>query len=618
MKHADVVAKCMTVGYKVARRVHSAPVTHVPALEEVKMKLRNLVSVVALALVPLLSGSTGCSSGDDSAAQSGDVTELSNYTLDFARMNETYPGQVPMEKLEDPWTALVKVGEQVLPAPTHLFGDVVNIIPYSNEDDVTDAAGEAFPRGDMVVAKYVKPGDVAIGLKMHRPEQRFVDLNDADPNNMKEHFKLLDTHIELVVGVDRAEHGQAGAITLNNPQSYESGRFGNKTYSMIFLTPVLPDYALGRAGDYMNNIRAALVGFNATSDFPGNYNGGDPLGAYNPERLQEYVDQMVRGIAGDQAALDWFEQDENLIYCAELAFISFSAGSIVPLTRSFMAPRVGEQVWDGFLSQVELHNKGVDELAAGGSVSEPSAFVSLNDNKRVAMVRIVLPPEDLPPMAELAPNPAQAKTQMALTAMTMSDIVEQFMRTHIPREKLGEALAPVQGAVLAKMQPGLLETMGMDQLPDSDPNKQAVLALFEQLVQVVSTPFGSYDEFRAAIEPLLAQARKVTGPRGEDGNGLFVPPSVFHVAAQGKHHGLLGFEYIGHGVHVSNVVQKAGPAPEPTPVDDIASEVSCKSPDETTSSADSCGRQAPGGCWCDSACSGYGDCCEDYAPVCGG
>ncbi|WP_437821453.1 hypothetical protein [Sorangium sp. So ce1078] len=30
----------------------------------------------------------------------------------------------------------------------------------------------------------------------------------------------------------------------------------------------------------------------------------------------------------------------------------------------------------------------------------------------------------------------------------------------------------------------------------------------------------------------------------------------------------------------------------------------------------SCGGRAPGGCWCDSACSSFGDCCSDYAPAC--
>jgi hypothetical protein len=31
-----------------------------------------------------------------------------------------------------------------------------------------------------------------------------------------------------------------------------------------------------------------------------------------------------------------------------------------------------------------------------------------------------------------------------------------------------------------------------------------------------------------------------------------------------------------------------------------------------------CNGQAPGGCYCDTACTGAGDCCADYANACGG
>jgi hypothetical protein len=37
---------------------------------------------------------------------------------------------------------------------------------------------------------------------------------------------------------------------------------------------------------------------------------------------------------------------------------------------------------------------------------------------------------------------------------------------------------------------------------------------------------------------------------------------------------------------------------------------------EPDSCEDSCGGQAPAGCWCDSACSYYGDCCGDYGAQC--
>jgi hypothetical protein len=582
------------------------------------MKLNKVLSVFALALAPILAmGTIGCGAEDDADSQSENVTALTNYTVNFDRMNEQYPGDVPMAKLTDPWTALVKIGDKTIPAPTHLFGDTVNIIPYSNEDGVKDAKGTAFERGDMIISKYVKPGKLGIALKMHRPEKRTIDLNASDATEMKEDFKLQDTHIEIVVGVEKAEHGQAGAITLNNPQTYEDGRFGNPTYSMIFLEPVFPGYAVDQQAAYTDNVRSMLVGFNAVTEFPGDYNGGDPLAANDPARVTEYVKQMVLAITGDETARAWFKDEANMVYCAELAFLSFSAGLIVPLNKATMQPLVGKTIWNKFVAEVKKHNKGVDEFVATGNVTKPSAFVELNGNKRVAMVRLTLAAESLKAMSTLAPDPAIAGTQLALEPLTMADIVQQFMRTHIPRQILGEALAPAQAAVLGKMKPGLLETMGMDRLDATDPRRVAVEALFDQIIQAVGKQYGSYTEFRNAIEPLLDQARNVTGPRPGDtsGSGLFVPPSLFHVAAQGEYHGLIGMQYVGHGVHTSNVEKKGGEAPAPTPVDDL-DESSCTTPNSDTA-PNACGGQAKsGGCYCDAACKEYGDCCADAVSVC--
>lgn len=585
------------------------------------MSIQRAFSVLAVSILPLLGlGAPGCAPSDDPTAQSSDVTELTSYTIHLEAMNETYPSEVPIQNLQDPWTAIVKVGEQTIPAPTHLFGDVVNVIPYSNDDGQTDAGGQVLERGDQIIATYFTPGKVGIALKMHRPTHRVIDLNAADASAMKEDFKLQDTHIGLVVGVEQAEHGHPGAITLNNPQSYEDGRFGSRSYSMIFLEPSVPEYASAWEEAYEDNVRTALVGFNAVTDFPGDYNGGDPLAGNTPEKVQTYVDQMVRAIAGDAEAEAWFEDDANLVYCAELAFLAYSAGYIQPINRTSMVPRVGEEVWSAFEAEVELHNRGVDELKETGSITEPSRFLSLNDNERVGMVRIELAPADLPPMADLAPDPEAARQLLALQPLTMADIVREFMRTHLPRQVLGEEMAPVQGAVLAKMKPGLFEVMGMNEMADEDPRKAAVNGLFDQIVEVVSQPYESYDAFQEALAPYLAQAQQVTGPRPgqEDGTGLFVPPSLFHVAAQGQYQGLIGFQYVGHGVHVSNVQKKAEQDQEPTPVEDISSAVSCGAVPETnaTGAVDSCGGQAPGGCFCDAVCEDYGDCCDDAASVC--
>lgn len=551
---------------------------------------------VALALSLALGGPLlgGCDSTTEptGSSEEQDVTQKSAYTADMAAYNAIYG--TSFENLDQAYTVLIKAGDKTIPAPTHLFGEAVNVIAYSNDDGVKTADGQTFERGDQEIAKVYKKGQVGIAVKHHRSEFPALDLNSADASAMKEHFKLQDTHIEIVVGVER--DGKPGAITLNNPQNYEEGAFGDEKYAMAFLRPVYPSYLSdAQIAAYEANVLTMVVGFNAVTNFPGDYNGGDPLGARSVERVREHVKNMVLAIGGDAGAQAYFQDPANQVYCAELAHLSFTAGMHVPLNDATMIPLVGEPAWSTFKAYIAKHDAG-----------EKTPFVEMNDNRRVELIReLAVAPDTLKPIGEVAPANGD---KLAFEPMTMSDIVEQFMRTHMPRELLGEQLAPLQGAVLEKMRPGLLEVMKLDQAPADHPARVAVEGLYTRMVEAVSKPYGSYAEFRAAIEPLLAQARQITGPRADDGVGLFVPPSLFHVIAQGKHQGgLLGMQYEGHGVHVSAVKKLPGAAPQPTPVEDIPSATSCEG---------SCGKQAPGGCWCDTTCEQYGDCCDDQPRVC--
>ncbi len=556
------------------------------------MNLRtNLLARLALAFsLALTAPLAGCGTTE---TEDFDVTEKSGYGVEFSAYNEIY--NTNFTTLNEAYSVLVQAGDVKIPAPTHLFGEEVNVIPYSNNDGDKTPSGEVFERGDQEIAKVFKPGQLGIAVKHHRSEFPVLDLNNADPKTMKEHFKLQDTHIEIVVGVER--DGKPGAITINNPQNYEDGAFGDEKYAMIFLRPTYPSYLSGdQVEAYEANIRTMLLGFNAVTNFPGDYNGGDPLGARDVERVREHVKNMVLALNGDAEAQAYFADKANQVYCAELAFIAFTAGMHVPLNDETMIPLVGDAAWSKFKDFVKAHNAG-----------ESSPFTTMNKNERAGLVRdLTIAPSSLKAIGD--EGPAVDKNKLAFQPMTMSDIVEQFMRTHMPRELMGEQLAPLQGQVLEKMRPGLLETMGMDKLPANSPARVAVEALYTEIVKVVGTQHASYTAFRAAIDPLLAQARQMTGPRGDTGEGLFVPPSLYHVVAQGKQQGgLLGMQYEGHGVHVTAVKKLSAPAPQPTPVDDIASDISCDS---------SCGRQAEGGCWCDAACSAAGDCCGDYKEVC--
>ena len=219
-----------------------------------------------------------CSGQYVSAEHSQNITQKSNFTWNAKAYNTVYGTQ--FESLEQAYTVVIKVGSQTLLAPTHLFGAEINVIPYSNDDGTMAADGHLFERGDSEIAKVFKAGDLGIAIKHHCSEYPTLDLNRANPHRIMKHVNLLDTHVEIVIGVER--EGMPGAITINNPQTYEGGYFGDETYAMVFLRPVYPDYLCAdQVKAFVANTRTMLVGFNAVTQFPSNYRR-DPLGARNP------------------------------------------------------------------------------------------------------------------------------------------------------------------------------------------------------------------------------------------------------------------------------------------------------------------------------------------------
>ncbi len=545
------------------------------------------------------------------------------YAVDLAKLNAIWPGARAAEKLSDFYTVEITLptGHTVL-APTHLFGDEITVLPYHDGDgeDVVDAAGHAIVQGDRELARAFPPGAIGYAIKHHRPSRRSLDFgalaSGAGADALKEDLKLQDTHIELVVGVRRPLGGSGelvdGVITLNNPQTYQGGRFGDERYSMVFVRPAFPDEAAADVVSYEDNIRTMMLGFNAVSTFPGDYNGGDPLAAYSPERVRDHVREMVYAIAGEGArqaeAQAYFKSQANLIYCAELGHVATSAGLLVPLNQAGLVDSglVTQAAYDRFVRLVDAHNTGID-----------TPFTQLNGNTLARYVDAAVAPEWLVPLSDLTGE----TDRLAFRPQTMAEIVEGFLRTHIPRSDPrlgGEALAPVQAAVLQAMKPGLFEAMGMDdslvqsmvqaaqdriaslqedlvdpelsearrvsteqalaaeqvalqdaqaQLAGLSQKRAVVEAVFDRVLAVVGTSHESYDAFRQALAPVMADARQLAGPRADDGVGYFVPPSALHLVALGcpdddRCGGLIGLEYVGHGIHLSAVTVNE-PAPPP-------------------------------------------------------
>jgi hypothetical protein len=457
-----------------------------------------------------------------------------------------------LSKVEDACSVLLRFSDgKTFVTPTHTFPGKLNVIPYSDKSAAEDASGN-IRGGDAVVAQYFPPGSIGFAIKHHRPSSRFVDFGAAVPApGTMEEIKLQDTHIQIVMGVESS--GTPRVITVNNPQDYQDGGFGDAKipgdYPMIFCRPSFPERLPADVQRmFVENIRTMAIAFNTVSVFPERYNGGDPLAAKSPQKVGEHVRMMIKAVAGDSEARHFFDREENQMYCAELAFVASSAGVLFPLNwNTIRQLGVSENEWKKFRAEVRTHN--------AHDPARPSFFLSNNLNKRIADVRLA----ELEEIAQLKPinqypGSKADKNALAFAPMSVADILESFLRVYLPRKELGENVAPYQAEMLKVTKAGLIQMMDVKA---RTPQARAALALVDEFIAVIGKQYDSYEVFRNAVNPLLARARQLSGPLEASGQGLFTPPSLFHLVLNGSHTGgQIGLEYVGHGFHFSLVQPK--------------------------------------------------------------
>ena len=475
---------------------------------------------------------------------------MATFQPDLEKLRALWGDDPPAESFEDFLTVTIKDGAGLVQrSPTHLFGDSVRVLPYHDldgEENVQDADANSYARGDQGLAEIFKPGEFGYMMKHHRGEaqhQGRLLAPPVAPDAMKAHLKLQDTHVALVMGVaDRA--GQPGVITVHNPQGYPHnkgredrtdqtwdekkkfvGRFGEVEYSMIFFKPSFPDYASPAVAQAMvDNIRTMGIGFNAVNDYPSeNYDGHDPLAAYDVERIREHAAHMVRAIAGDEAgrkeSLEWFKQDAHQLYCSEFAHVATSAGIHCPLNAATFVPLVGAPTWERFAAMVTCHNRG-----------EEAPFQTLNKNPLIQHVKLTIAADDLRPLPDYAPpetRGAEAR-KLAFPPLSADQIIQLAVAELFPDTptEITKARTSRPADIIARLCPDLL----------------ALLA---------GASTGSQPQPKADAAHITGAAAR---PEQLASDSLFVPPSLLHFVAKGHcPDGLLGLSYEGHGLHFSLV-----------------------------------------------------------------
>lgn len=407
------------------------------------------------------------------------------------------------------------------------------------------------------------------------------------------------------------------------------GAFGTRAYGTIFLRagygalgaeaqktlagvdgkPV----ELWRA--FHDNLRTMAVLFNSVSWFPVDYNGADPLAAYSPKTVRQHVAMMVHAVIGTPGARDWWLSDvTHYIYCAELAHLAASAALLVPLNESGLVgleaapgfPALDATHYQAFAAELAKHNK---VAAKGGALSAQDLRVTYIGKKNrlntgedstpfagftpgaISRIRLPLSPAALKPFASYTAratecaDPARQDEPdcLAFVPLTVADMVQNFLAIYVPRylayeepdaakrAALEASYAEVQAALLVGMKPSLYEAMALTgSSPQEVQGRAAVSAIIDALAApggVIRASYASYGAYQQALaaSPAMQQARALVSS-GPKPSSYFSPPSLFHLAALKRNSGLLGLDYIAHGIHFSLLKKKAGtPANPPAP-----------------------------------------------------
>jgi len=428
---------------------------------------------------------------------------------------------VDLTKAAAVWSKVFGSIEDLFSTVTELPGDKVKVTSHmmgASKDDLKflaydDASGLSQP----MLAKDIRRGEIVISIKHHSPKP------DANP---LEALKFQCSHIQIAVGVKQ------GVMTINNPQGYEEGLFGHADYPMIFVKPTFPaTVAPAQAKHYIDNIRTWSVIANTFSVFPGDYNGGDPLSCMTRDQVINFGKALVRALLGDEVARAWLKEPEQRLYCAELAFMVLNLGLYFPLNESQL---------------------GQDFVAVQRALVEKQ-FLIENDNPHITSVDLTIAPSTLvsiDSICAISEATGPFWSGLAIMPFHSADIITQFIQRTIPRQKLGEAEgAKFQTLLLDQIRPMLSQFLSLE--------TQEEIVHFNSLVDrakaVVEKAHDSYESFRTALEPVLRELATFSLENGM----AYIPPHCFLIRAtdsithQHSTGGLLGWEYVGHGIHQS-------------------------------------------------------------------
>ncbi len=393
------------------------------------------------------------------------------------------------------------------------------------------------------------------------------------------------------------------------------GGLGTRAYTNIFFRFNYGQQQAGLERAFNDNIRSWAVIFNSISWFPSDYDGNDPLRAYSPKTVREHAAMAVHAVINTAGARAWWTgQKANYLYCAEYAHLAAAAGLAVPLNEQSIVglkapgfPTITSAMWAKFSQQILTGQArdGRHYIDTKNRTNSGEGWGMTNPIRRGVIARIPLSeaPADLQAFETYVDDGNRqaagcglgedAAACLAFNPMTSADMVRYFLATFIPRYPVynvpqqqraaqEQAIGQLQANVLFSMREGLFQAV-VDERMDSATKQQVRAGIFDVVAgitgctdanndgapdgpcgpSVLTGTYDSYPQFLAAVnaDPAFLAAQQLVT---QGATPYFTPPSMFHVRANGWHSGLLGMDYIAHGMHFSVVKPKGALPTTPT------------------------------------------------------
>lgn len=469
----------------------------------------------------------GASTPSASVATASGVPLRAPSAIDLSRFN-ALTGDWKGQPVEDMKRLFIK--QVILDDTTTINVETITVPGYIGIADaisVTDPAGNTVS-GHADIAKFLDRDGLFICTYQWHKERYGTPIDTRKPLSpeiFQEAFiKNEGHHAGAVVPAQRLD-GSGQLInsfgTFNEPNDYHRGMYGKDGYVAVAQRLVFPSFVTpAQARGYTNSIINWMALLNPFAQFPKDYNGGDPTRVSDRATLKEFLKNGLLACAGDPRALTFFSDPANKTYCAEFMFINLNTPLYPFNLKTITALLDG----DSFKAKQIMNLKSLQNSKQGNLLSDKTG------NPEFKAFNISMPPvpEDLPPLDVLMAQNGQTidPNSLPLPPFKISQVIRRAFRTLLPREKFGDAkLVDAQARLFKFMKPALIQQLGLDSLPSSDPKVISVSQFVDQVSEQLDKSYSSFAEFDAMVDGIMAKADDMLVGAGD--REYFVPPRIY-------------------------------------------------------------------------------------------